>query len=111
MPFMFIRHTTTRNKKDGERYETYRLVENLSYWEGCQMGNFALSWLWFIFTKGKVELSQCIDELVSGKQGLLPYDDNITELAQQYANKIIAQQSTTVEEKPVWEAINMELDN
>ncbi len=104
---MFIRHTTTRNKKDGERYETYRLVENYRTEKGVRQRTLLHLGSDLPLPKEKwAELSQCIDELVSGKQSLLPYDDNITELAQKYASKIIAQQSATVEEEPVWEAID-----
>jgi hypothetical protein len=90
---MFIRRTQTRNRKSGEPYSTYRLVEASRV--GGAVKQTTLLNLGSHFDLPKDEwpaLARCIDELLRGQRPLL--DATMSEtghaLAQRYAAQLIA---------------------
>jgi transposase len=87
---MYIRRTTTNRHKDGKPYYTYRLVESVRTKKGVRQ--HTLLNLGSNFTcprESWSELSNRIEEIISGQQQLFLPASGLEDMAQRYAALII----------------------
>jgi len=91
---MYIRRTTINRHKDGKPYYTYRLVESVRTSKGVRQ--HTLLNLGSNFTcprESWPDLSNRIEEIISGQQLLFPPASDLEDAAQRYAALIIQAQS------------------
>lgn len=91
---MYIRRTTINRHKDGRPYYTYRLVESVRTSKGVRQ--HTLLNLGSNFTcprESWPDLSNRIEEIISGQQLLFPPASDLEDAAQRYAALIIQAQS------------------
>ena len=90
---MYIRRTTTRSRKSGDDYFTYRLVETIRIGKAVKQRTLLNLGRHFDLAEAEwSSLANRIDGLLSGQQ-LLPnsgFPENIEVLAQRYAAQLIA---------------------
>jgi len=91
---MYIRRTTINRHKDGRPYYTYRLVESVRTSKGVRQ--HTLLNLGSNFTcprESWPDLSNRIEEIISGQQRLFPPASDLEDAAQRYAALIIQAQN------------------
>ena len=87
---MFIRKTTHTNNKNGQKYYTYKLVESIRTARGPRQRPVLNIGKDFTLPKEKwKELADRIEAIISGQSNLFPVPEEIEQLAQRYARKII----------------------
>ncbi|MDA3832797.1 MAG: IS1634 family transposase [Spirochaetales bacterium] len=88
---MFIRRTTIKSRKDGSQYYTYRLVESKRTEQGVRQYTLLNLGADFSFPREQwPDLVKRIENILSGQQALFDIDNDIEEIAQDIASKIIA---------------------
>jgi hypothetical protein len=88
---MFIRRTTIKSRKDGSQYYTYRLVESKRTEQGVRQYTLLNLGADFSFPREQwPDLVKRIENILSGQQALFDIDNDIDEIAQDVASKIIA---------------------
>ncbi|MBT6818889.1 MAG: IS1634 family transposase [Prolixibacteraceae bacterium] len=93
---MYIRRTTTKSRKDGSQYFTYRLVESYRTEKGVRQKTLLNLGVDFSLTKNNWPiLTKRIEEILSGQLSLFAIDGDIEKLAQNYASIIIASRRDT----------------
>ncbi|MDP2647174.1 MAG: IS1634 family transposase [Desulfobacterales bacterium] len=87
---MFIRKTTHTDNKNGQKYYTYKLVESIRTARGPRQRPVLNIGKDFNFPKEKwKELADRIEAVISGQYNLFPVPEEIEQLAQRYARRII----------------------
>jgi len=87
---MFIRKTTHTDNKNGQKYDTYKLVESIRTARGPRQRTILNIGKDFSLPKEKwKELADCIEAIISSQQNLFPVPEEIAQLARRYARKII----------------------
>jgi transposase len=94
---MFIRKTTKTDSKNGKSYSAYYLVESTRTEKGPRQK--VLLYMGSEINLPETEhklLAQCIAEIITGQQRLIPYSETVVRLAQMYASQVIRQLSEVV---------------
>ena len=87
---MFIRKTTHTNRKNGQKYSTYKLVESVRTQRGPRQRPVLNLGTDFSLPPEKwKELADRIETIISGQCMLFPAAEDIEQLAQRYARQII----------------------
>ena len=87
---MFIRKTTHTNNKNGQKYYTYKLVESIRTARGPRQRPVLNIGTGFTLPQEKwKELADRIEAIISCQLNLSPVPEEIEQLAQRYARKII----------------------
>jgi transposase len=87
---MFIRKTTHTNNKNGQKYHTYKLVESIRTSRGPRQRPVLNIGKDFTLPQEKwKELADRIEAIISGQSNLFPVPEEIEQLAQRYARRII----------------------
>ena len=87
---MYIRRTTIKSRKDGKQYYTYRLVQSERTAKGVSQHTLINLGTDFSLPRNQwPELSSRIQEICRGQQSLFRNSEEIEELAQNYAARII----------------------
>ena len=87
---MYIRRTTIKSRKDGKQYYTYRLVQSERTARGISQRTLINLGTAFSLPRDQwPELSSRIQEIISGQQSFFKISEEIEELAQNYAARII----------------------
>ncbi len=95
--FMYIRKTTTTSKKVGGPYYTYRLVESRRTEKGVRQSTLLNLGAGFDLPKDQwPDLTDRIQEILSGQQPLFGIDSDLEKRAQRYASRIIESQKDDV---------------
>ncbi len=93
---MYIRRTTIKSRKDGRQYYTYRLVQSERTAKGVSQHTLINLGTGFSLPRDQwAELSSRIQEIISGQQNFFKNSEEIEELAQNYAARIIQTQHKT----------------
>jgi transposase len=99
---MYIRRTTIKSRKDGKKYFTYRLVQSERTSKGVRQYTLLNLGVEFDLPRDKWgELSKRIEEIISKKKEKVIFenkDEEIEELAQEYAARIIESQKIGADE-------------
>jgi transposase len=97
--FMFIRRVPHKNRKNRKEYYTYKLVESIRTERGPRQRDILNLGVDFDLPKEKwKDLSNCIEEIITGQRPLIDYPKEISALAKRYARRIIRQQASVVAE-------------
>jgi len=97
---MFIRKVTQNNKKNKQKYHTFKLVESVRTERGPRQRDILnLGTNFKLPQKLWKDLANRIEEIIIGQSTLLDYPEEIETLAKKYGKKIIKQQSSVVIEK------------
>ena len=107
---MFIRCTTTRTKKTGETYKTFRLVESERIDGKVKQHTLLNLGRYFDVPKPQWKsLSSRIDQLLTAQTDWLTIDleESLETLAQCYASQIIASRSTTIDDTVQFETVDI----
>lgn len=90
---MYIRRTSIKSRKDGSQYYTYRLVESLRTPKGVRQRTLINLGNGFSLPRDQwPELASRIEEIMSSQSRLFGAPQEIEELAQNYAARIILSQ-------------------
>ena len=107
---MFIRCTTTRTKKTGETYKTFRLVESERIDGKVKQRTLLNLGRYFDVPKSQWQsLSSRIDQLLTTQADWLTIDleESLETLAQHYATQIIASRSTVIDDEVQFETVDI----
>lgn len=107
---MFIRCTTTRTKKTGETYKTFRLVESERVNGKVKQRTLLNLGRYFDLPPTQWQLlSSRIDQLLSTQASFfsIESEEPLEALAQRYAAQIIASRSTCVDDKIKFETVDI----
>jgi len=86
---MFIRQTTTRSKKDGSTYQTYRLVDNTRVGDKVKQRTLLNLGADYAFPREKwAAVTQRIDAILHHQVPLFPVENDVEQEAQRLAAKI-----------------------
>lgn len=97
---MFIRKVSQSNKKNNQKYYTYKLVESVRTERGPRQRDILNLGTDFNLPKEKWnDLANRVEEIITGQSTLLVYPEEIETFAQKYAKKIIRNQATVIPEK------------
>lgn len=100
---MYIRQTTTRSKKDGSSYQSYRLVE--SFRIGNKVKQQTLLNLGAEFSIPRDywgELTTRIEAILHHQPNLLPLDETIEAEAQRIASNLLLRKKEYAPSDEVW---------
>ncbi|MCK5506993.1 MAG: transposase, partial [Desulfobacterales bacterium] len=106
---MYVRRTTIKSRKDGRQYYTYRLVQSERTAKGVRQRTLINLGTDFSLPRDQwSELSSRIQEIISGQQSFFKISEEIEELAQNYAARIIqAQQKNKADnDRPDYHEVN-----
>ncbi len=93
IPFMYIRRTSIKSRKDGGQYYTYRIVESQRVGKSVRQRTILNLGTEFSLPREQwPDLNKRIEEILSGQQSLLGIDKNIEKVAQQCTSRIMLQQ-------------------
>ena len=99
---MYIRRTTIKSRKDGKKYFTYRLVQSERTAKGVKQYTLLNLGVGFSLPRDKWgELSKRIEDILNNKKEKVIFenkDQEIEELAQEYAARIIESHKINSEE-------------
>jgi len=99
---MFIRKTQHKNNKSRKEYCTYKLVESVRTERGPRQRVLLNLGADFSLPKEQwKDLSNCIEEIITGQKPLIDYPKEVNTLARRYARIVIREQSAVVTEKEV----------
>lgn len=88
---MYIRRTSTKSRKDGSQYYTYRIVESRRTEKGVTQHTVLNLGVDFSLPRHQwPELTKRIEEILAGQQGLFNINGDIERLAQDFAARILA---------------------
>jgi len=107
---MFIRCTTTRTKKTGETYKTFRLVESERIDGKVKQRTLLNLGRYFDVPKSQWQsLSSRIDQLLTTQTDWLTLDleESLETLAQHYATQIITSRSTVIDDTVQYETVDI----
>ena len=109
---MYIRRTTIKSRKDGKQYYTYRLVQSERTTKGVSQRTLINLGTGFSLPRDQwSELSSRIEEIISGQHNLFKLPEEIEELAQNYAARIIhatQQKSKVKNDHPDYREVDIE---
>jgi transposase len=87
---MFIKKTLKRDPKSGKKYFAYHLVESVRTEKGPRQHTILYMGSEIELPEGEHKLLvQRIEEIIAGEQPLLPYAEEVEQLAQAYAAQVI----------------------
>jgi transposase len=90
---MYIRRTSIKSRKDGSQYYTYRLVESRRTENGVRQHTVLNLGVDFSLPREQwPDLTNRIEDILSGQKSFFDISSNIEQLAQNCASKIIAVQ-------------------
>jgi len=93
---MYIRRTSTKSRRDGAQYYTYRLVESRRTGMGVQQYTLLNLGVDFSLPRAQwPDLTKRIAEILGGQKSLFDIDSDVERLAQNYASRIIVSQQDT----------------
>jgi transposase len=96
---MFIRKVKHKNKKNGQEYYTYKLVDSVRTERGPRQRVILNLGVDFDLPKEQwKDLANCIEGLITGQQPLIEYPEVIRIVARRYAKRIIREQASVIEE-------------
>ena len=96
---MFIRKTTHTNRRNGQKYHTYKLVESVRTERGPrQRPILNLGKAFSLPQEQWKEFANRIEAIISGQMNLFPVPDEIERLARYYARKIIRRHGQKAQE-------------
>jgi transposase len=96
---MFIRRVPHKDSKNRKEYYTYKLVESFRTERGPRQRDVLNLGVHFNLPKEQwKDLSNCIEEIVTGQKSLIDYPKEIKALARRYARKIIREQASVISE-------------
>jgi transposase len=99
---MFIRKSTKKDPKNGKSYSAFYLVESIRTEKGPRQR--VLLYMGSELNVPEAEhklLAQCIEDIISGQQSLIPYPEPIERIAQTYASQLIRRLSEAVPEHSI----------
>ncbi len=92
---MFIKKTLKTDSKSGKTYAAYHLVESVRTEKGPRQRTLLYMGAELALSEGDQKLlAQRIEEIIAGEQPLLPYAEDVEQLAQTYASQLIRRLST-----------------
>lgn len=92
---MFIKNTLKIDRKSGREYSAYHLVESTRTAKGPRQRTLLYMGSQIALPEGDHKLlSQRIEEIIVGIQPLLPYAEEVEQLAQSYASQLIRRLSS-----------------
>ena len=95
---MFIRRVTHKDSKNRKEYYTYKLVESIRTERGPRQRDVLNLGVHFNLPKEQwKDLSNCIEEIITGQKSLIDYPKEIKTLAKRYARKIICEQACVID--------------
>jgi len=95
---MFIKKTLKKDLKSGKTYAAYHLVESVRTEKGPRQRTLLYMGSEIKLPEGNHKLlAQRIDELISGEQSLVPYPEDVEQLAQAYADQVVRRLSSSVD--------------
>ena len=96
---MFIRRVGHKDSKNRKEYYTYKLVESIRRERGPRQRDVLNLGVHFNLPKEQwKDLSNCIEEIITGQKSLIDYPKEIKGLARRYARKIIREQASVISE-------------
>lgn len=108
---MYIRRTSIKSRKDGSQYYTYRLVESERTAKGVRQRTLINLGTGFSLPREQwAELSSRITEIINGQPRLFGAPQEIEDLAQNYAAKIIQSQhgNEVKSDEPDFKEVNVD---
>ena len=94
---MFIRAVEHKNKKNGKKYRTYKLVDSVRTERGPRQTTVLNLGSDFRLPKEDwKQLANCIEEIVTEQQNIFEHPRKIRKLADGYARRIIQKQSAVI---------------
>jgi len=98
---MYIRKTTHTNKKNGQKYHTYKLIESVRTERGPRHRPVLNLGTDFSLPQDQwKDLANRIEAIISNQMGLFPVSEEIEKLAQSYARKIIRRHGQKTHQSP-----------
>ena len=95
---MFIRRVGHKDSKNRKEYYTYKLVESIRTERGPRQRDVLNLGVHFNLPKEQwKDLSNCIEEIITGQKSLIDYPKEIKTLARRYARKIIREQASVID--------------
>jgi hypothetical protein len=90
---MFIRSVEHKNKKNGKKYLTYKLVDSVRTERGPRQTTVLNLGRNFDLPKKHLkQLANCIEEIITRQESILSYPKRIRSLGEQYARRAIRKQ-------------------
>ena len=87
---MFIKRTTKTDRKSGKEYSAYHLVESTRTAKGPRQRILLYMGSQIELPEGDHKtLAQRIEEIITGNQSLVPYEEDVERLAQSYASQVV----------------------
>jgi len=97
---MFIRRVPHKNRKNHKEYYTYKLVESIRTERGPRQRDIVNLGVGFDVPKDTwKDLSNCIEEIITGQKSFFDYPKAIRNLARRYARKIIREHASVIAER------------
>lgn len=97
---MFIRKVLHKNKKNRKEYYTFKLVDSVRTDRGPRQRDILNLGVDFDLPKEQwKDLSNCIEEIITGQKSIIDYPKKIKNLSIKYARKIVRTQASVVEDK------------
>jgi hypothetical protein len=96
---MFIRKVDHKNKKNRNKYFTYKLVDSIRTERGPRQRVILNLGVDFNLPQEQwKDLANCIEEIITGQKPLIDYPKAISSLAKRYARRIIREQASVIDE-------------
>lgn len=97
LAFMFIRQVNHKNRKNRQKYHTYKLVDSIRTERGPRQRVLLNLGVDFDLPKEQwKDLANCIEEIITGQKPLIDYPKTIKKLANRYSKRIIREQASVI---------------